>query len=212
VPPGANEPSPPTIAQAAAGTMAGMTNPVSVTQSENFDISKVTRKTTRPIGGVSRLSVAVVVDDEHYVEKDKNGTASPKTRPRTPEQIQKLHEVVTAAVGLDTTRGDQLTIHNIAFNERLPEEVPEPGLMDRYGTQVSDGLKIVAVLILGALAFFMVARPLMRRVIVDAQPVDDANLRSCPRPSRRSRVRSPPSSTRRRPSRPIAVCRSSPRG
>jgi flagellar M-ring protein FliF len=180
VAPGTNEPSPPVLAQSTP-TAPPIANPIRVAETRNHEIGKTTRRTTRPIGGIARLSVAVVVDDEHYVEKGPNGEAIPKTRPRTPEQVQQLHELVTAAVGLDPTRGDQLTVQNMAFNEPMPEEPIEPGVMDRYGPLAIEGVKVITVLVLGALAFFFVGRPLMRRV-VDAHPVDEPALpRQLPR-------------------------------
>ena len=60
-----------------------------------------------------------------------------KAKPRDPAEIQKLHELVAAAVGLDTTRGDQLTVENIAFNEPTPRgDCQSPALVERFGPQV----------------------------------------------------------------------------
>src|SRR5262249_13774855 len=136
VPQNSNEPTPPTLA---ASTAATIPSPSRMTETKNFEIGKQTVHTERPRGGIDRLSVAVVVDDEHYVEKDKSGKSTPKTRTRTPDQVKKLHELVTMAVGLDTTRGDQVTVQNIAFNDQLPEEAEQPGVLERYGTQVNQG-------------------------------------------------------------------------
>jgi flagellar M-ring protein FliF len=174
VPPNSNDPAPPTLAQASTSTP--ITNPSRMSETKNFEIGKQVIRSERPRGGVARLSVAVLVDDERYVEKDKDGRSVPKTRTRTAEQVKKLHELVTMAVGLDTTRGDQLTVQNIAFNEQPPEELEQPSVLQRYGTQVNQGLKVVVILILGVAAFFLVGRPMMRRPVVDAQPVDDAGL------------------------------------
>jgi flagellar M-ring protein FliF len=177
VAPGTNEPAPTTLAQATTAPAAfGITNPVRLTETVNNELGKIVTHTTRPAGGVARLSVAVIVDDVHYVEKDKNGNEAPKTRPRDPAEIQKLHLLVAAAVGMDTTRGDQLTVENIAFDEPVPQVMPTPGLVERYSPQLLEFLKIVAVLALGGLAFYFVGRPLMRRVLLDAQPVDDVSL------------------------------------
>jgi flagellar M-ring protein FliF len=176
VPPGSNEPAPPTMAAAAAPASSPIANPVSYSATTNNEVGHTTRRTSRPLGGISRLSVAVLVDDEHYVEKDKNGKAVPKTRPRPAEQIQQFHQTVAAAVGLDPTRGDQLSIQNIAFNERPADEPAEPGFFDEYGGHVEQGVRVLVILVVAAMAFFLVGRPLMRRVVVDARPVDDPDL------------------------------------
>jgi flagellar M-ring protein FliF len=173
VPPGSNEPNPPTLAQ--ASTSPTVTNPLRTMQRENFEISRTTRHTVRPSGGVARLSVAVLVDDEQVTEKDGSGNSVSKTRPRDPAQLQKLHQLVTSAVGLDTTRGDLLTVENIAFNEPAAEVVPEPGVLQRVGTHVPDAVRLLVVLGLGVLAFFLIGRPLVQRVI-EVRPLDDASM------------------------------------
>lgn len=173
VPPGSNEPSPPTLAQASSAP--AVTNPLRTTQRENFEISRTTRHIVRPSGGVARLSVAVLVDDEHVSEKDGTGSVVAKTRSRDPAQLQKLHQLVTSAVGLDTTRGDLLTVENIAFNDPVSEPLPEPGLLQRVGPHVTDALRLLVVLALGVLAFFVIGRPLVRRVI-EVRPMDVASM------------------------------------
>jgi flagellar M-ring protein FliF len=173
VPPGSNEPNPPTLAQ--ASTSPTVTNPLRTMQRENFEISRTTRHTVRPSGGVARLSVAVLVDDEQVTEKDGSGNPVSKARPRDPAQLQKLHQLVTSAVGLDTTRGDLLTVENIAFNEPAPEVVPEPGVLQRVSPHVPDAVRLLVVLGLGVLAFFLIGRPLVQRVI-EVRPLDDASM------------------------------------
>jgi flagellar M-ring protein FliF len=169
VAPGANEPSPTTLAPPAT-SMANVTNPIRISETKNNEISKKTIKTSRQPGGLARLSVAVMVDDEHFVEKDQNGQEQRKTRPRNTEQMQKLTELVNAAVGFDASRGDQVTVQNVAFNEPIPDAEEAPSVLERYAPQVSFGVKVVVILLLGTAAFFLVGRPMMRRV-VDAQPV-----------------------------------------
>ncbi len=177
-----------------------MTNPLRTTQRENFEISRTTRHIVRPSGGVARLSVAVLVDDEHVSEKDGTGSVVAKTRPRDPAQLQKLHQLVMSAVGLDTTRGDLLTVENIAFNDPVAELLPEPGMLQRVGPHVTDALRLLVVLALGVLAFFVIGRPLVRRVIAGPPHGRCVDARAaCPARSRRSRASSPDSS-RRQPS------------
>jgi flagellar M-ring protein FliF len=178
VAPGATEPDPPTVA-AASSTVS---SPFSRSQTTNYNHSKTTVRSVRPRGGVARLSVAVLVDDERVVEKDGNGRPVSKTRPRTPEQMQKLHEAVMAAVGLEPSRGDQLTVQNIAFTMAPVEEPETPGTFEKYAPQIGLGLKVLVLLVLGTAAFFFVGRPLLRRRVLDAQPVDDPLLpRQLPR-------------------------------
>lgn len=175
VPPGATEPTPTTLA-AATPAPGGIINPISRSEVRNYEIPKTTVKSSRPRGGVERLSVAVLIDDEHYSEKGADGAMVPKTRPRTKEQLQKLTEIVMTGTGVDTTRGDQITVHNVAFSYPPVEEPETPGFLTRFGPQIALGLKLLVVLLLGTAAFFFVGRSLMPRKVVDATPVDEPML------------------------------------
>jgi flagellar M-ring protein FliF len=85
----------------------------------NYEVSKLTRHRVSPAGQLSRLSVAVLIDDVRKTERAEDGKESTVATARTPEELQRLHTLVASAVGLVPDRGDQLTVENIAF------EVPE---------------------------------------------------------------------------------------
>jgi flagellar M-ring protein FliF len=88
----------------------------------NFELDKTITHTRMGTGAVSRLTVAVVVDDRHTVGKD----GKVVNQPYTPDDITRLSDLVKQAVGFDDKRGDQVTVTNVAFNpneemESLPE-------------------------------------------------------------------------------------------
>jgi flagellar M-ring protein FliF len=145
-------------------------------ETTNYELSKVTRHIVRPRGDVARLSVAVILDNESVVTKNADGTVARSTRPRKPEELQKIQALVAAAVGLDSSRGDQLTIENVPFEEMVTEDAPKPGLWQRVAPQAYDSMRYVTVLLLAVLAFVFVIRPLMRRATVIATPVEQPTL------------------------------------
>lgn len=161
VPPGSNQPGPPVVTQ--AGTTTSVTTPTRMSETVNNEVGKELIRVERPRGGVERLSVAVLIDDEHYTEKGGDGKVVPKTRARNPEQLKKLEALVVTAVGLDPMRGDQVSVQNIAFNEPAPEEVQEKSFLERFWPQIVLGLKAFVILVLGITAFIFVGRPLMGR-------------------------------------------------
>ena len=140
------------------------TSPVVARGSEttNYEISKTIRHTIRPRGEVARLSVAVILDNEAVLAKNPDGTTSRSTHARKPEELQKIQSIVAAAVGLDASRGDQLTIENVPFEEAPVEEPTKVTLWQRVAPQAWEGGRILAVVVLGMLAFFMFVKPLMR--------------------------------------------------
>lgn len=169
---GARANQPPALSTSTAGAAAPAPVPMQgagrSTETTNYEVGKLVRHTVSPQGQLARLSVAVILDDERVVTPGEDGAVQVSTRPWEAAGIQRVHGLVAAAVGLDAERGDQLTVENISFG--TPPEAFEqaPG----FGTQVLDlvkehwvaGLRLVTVLLIAALAFFGVLRPLISRV------------------------------------------------
>ena len=138
-------------------------------ETTNYEISRTTKRTVRPRGDLARLSVAVILDNEAVITRNADGSASHTSKPRTPEQLQKITALVGAAVGLDTERGDHLTVENVPFEE-APIDTPAPlSTWQRYAPQAVDGLRIGAPVLFGLLALLFFVRPVMRRLM--APPV-----------------------------------------
>ena len=158
VAPGTNTPAAPTLAApATAGTSGGTQT---LQETINNEVSRVTRHTVRPRGDVARLSVAVILDDDEVVTKQQDGTVSRERKPRDPAELQKINGLVAAAVGLDTQRGDQLTVENIAFDQPFDEvPVTTPTTMLQrvplWGW-VAGGVGVVVLL--GGLTFLLMKR------------------------------------------------------
>jgi flagellar M-ring protein FliF len=128
----------------------------------------MTTHTVTGLGQVSRLSVAVIVDDQRVTTKAQDGTVKVSTKTWDAGEIQRLQGLVSAAVGLDSERGDQITIENMSFE--VPPTEPEPAPVG-MGTQVIDQVKeygpsafrTIGVLLIGLFALFGIIRPLAKR-------------------------------------------------
>ena len=144
-------------------------------ETTNYEVSKLTRHRLSPQGQLARLSVAVIVDDEHPaaapVAPGASAPAPVKSTPRKPEEILQIQKIVSAAVGFDQARGDQLTVENIAFDSP-PEEPPAPPTtwkqtMSEFGRDYGmSAFRTVAVLTLALAAIFGVLRPMSKRAMV----------------------------------------------
>jgi flagellar M-ring protein FliF len=175
----ANMPPPLTAAGAPTATVAPIpagTGPTRTTDSSNYEVSRLTRHTISPSGQVERLSVAVLVDNDR-VAATAGSTEAPAAKVRTPEEIERIHKLVAAAVGFDEDRGDQLTVENISFDDYDPiaPEVPRT-VMQRVSTVVqSDQLqglgKTLGILLLATLAFFLFLKPVMNKALVPQHAV-----------------------------------------
>ena len=85
----------------------------------NYEVSRSTAKIIEPVGALSKISVAVLVDGKYESPAAaKEGQAvKPKYSPRSPDELQKIESLVKSAVGFNAERGDQLTVQNIPFQD-----------------------------------------------------------------------------------------------
>ncbi len=149
-----------TPAAPAPGLVAGRAS-----ETTNFEVGKTVRHTVRPRGDVARISVAVLVDNEQVEKTGKDGKVTRTTKTRTPAELEKIQGIVASAVGLDTTRGDQLTVENIPFETAPEQAIPTVSTVERYAPQLLDVGRIGAVALLGLAALLLVIRPAIRRTL-----------------------------------------------
>ncbi len=85
----------------------------------NYEVSRSTAKIIEPVGALSKISVAVLVDGKYETPAAvKDGQAAkPKYIPRSPDELQKIEALVKSAVGFNLERGDQLTVQNVPFQD-----------------------------------------------------------------------------------------------
>jgi flagellar M-ring protein FliF len=123
-------------------------------ETNNFEISRVVKNSTREPGGVNRVSVAVLVDGSYKPD----GTYVPRTQ----KEVEQIESLVKSAVGFNGQRGDQVEVQNMRFER--PEE-PKPELP--FGMERKELIKIAEILVLGivgALVLLLVVRPLISRL------------------------------------------------
>lgn len=148
------------------------------TETTNFEVSKLTRHTIAPRGQLARLSVAVILDDVRSTTKDAEGKTQTAAKPRDAGEVERIKKLVAAAVGLDTERGDQLTVENISFGEAPVEEDLTPSLWQRIAPPVTDyapqAVRLLGILLMATLAFSMVLRPMVRSVFPAPAMLDAA--------------------------------------
>jgi flagellar M-ring protein FliF len=120
-------------------------------------------------GRIRRVTAAVVVNDRMSTE-GAGKTEHTVWKPRTPEEMQRLEQLARAAVGFDTTRGDEVVIENVGFSSNVAE-VKGPvmqRLMD--GTEAFMGsqpelLKTVSVIVIGMILILLVLKPMTNQMM-----------------------------------------------
>jgi len=93
------------------------------TESVSYQSSRTVKRTVLPQGGIKRLSVSVLIDQEVHFEGTGAQAKRVLTAP-TPERMKVIHDLAAAAVGLNTERGDQMIVESLPFESTVNLEPP----------------------------------------------------------------------------------------
>lgn len=148
---------------AAAATAAA--TPATPTQRDtttNYEVDKTVRYVQQPMGGVKRLSVAVVVNYKRVVAKD--GKVS--IQPLSEVEKTQITDLVKEAMGYNKDRGDTLNVVNSPFAGVDKEEVAQPPIWER--PEVIDmGIQAAKYLALGIvilILYLKVLKPMLNKL------------------------------------------------
>ncbi|EJN08287.1 flagellar basal-body MS-ring/collar protein FliF [Herbaspirillum sp. YR522] len=122
----------------------------------NYEVDKTVRYTQQPIGGVRRLTVAVVVNYKRTLDN----TGKIVMRPLTEAERNQITDLVREAMGFNKDRGDSLNVVNTQFNTDLEPEVPlwkQPGMIE-LAKEIGKYVLLAAVLLY---LYFGVLRPII---------------------------------------------------
>ena len=125
----------------------------------NFEINKEEHSIVGTVGAIDRLTVAVIVDGTY--EKGADGVMAFK--PRTDDELKRIRQLVSNAVGFNSTRGDTLEVSNIAFGTTEIESAPGTAsiIADyamRFGKPMLNALLVFLFLV-------MIVRPVVLALI-----------------------------------------------
>jgi len=126
----------PATASGVPGTPSSLPRPASrpgaassrvsrVTENIAYESSRTVKKTRMPAGAVSKISLAVLVDQSVSWEKDA-GAFRRVLVPPAPEKLKVIHDLVAGVTGLNAERGDQLIVETLPFETTLMTEPPAP--------------------------------------------------------------------------------------
>jgi len=128
----------------------------------NYEVDKTIRYTQQPMGGLRRLSVAVVVN--YRTVQGKNG--KPETRALTDAEKTQITDLIKEAMGFSKERGDSLNVLNSPFV--TPEQPPSVELPiwknPEYIAMAKEGGRYLLLAAVLLYLYFSVLRPLLRKV------------------------------------------------
>lgn len=146
------------------GTVGFKENVHKELKTSNFEVPKTVKNVKEAAGAVERISVAVLVDGIFKTTTDKDGKETTEWQSRSPEEMKKLEGLIKNAIGFNASRGDSVTLENIAFqkedfseSERLLTNLERRKLLYALSQWAIVGLAV-------ALFIFLIVRPFVRWV------------------------------------------------
>ncbi|MBD8473587.1 flagellar M-ring protein FliF [Pseudomonas sp. CFBP 8770] len=126
---------------------------------KNFELDRSISHTKQQQGRLTRLSVAVVVDDQAKVNPA-DGTVT--LAPWNAQELARFTRLVQDAVGFDASRGDSVTVINVPFAPNSAEVITEPAFYKEpwFWDIMKQALGVLFILVL----VFGVLRPVLTNI------------------------------------------------
>ncbi|NPU94087.1 MAG: flagellar M-ring protein FliF [Gammaproteobacteria bacterium] len=131
----------------------------------NFELDRTISHTRHQVGGVKRLTVAVVLDDRQVQVAGADNKIESKRQPLTDAELERIRVLVRDAIGFSAARGDSVSVINQAFHTLQPEtvlDIPPTPMWEQpwFWDLVKRGSGFLLVIFL----IFGVFRPILKRL------------------------------------------------
>ena len=146
---------------------------VTARSTKNYELDRSVRHTKGAMGTITKIGVGVLINERPIpagtkLEKPADGSALPTSVPYTPEELDRLNQLVKGAVGFNETRGDVVTVVATKFEPQYDPSIVPWYRDENYQVMVNAG--VVGSIFL--LVLLLVVRPMVRRLT--APEVDPA--------------------------------------
>jgi flagellar M-ring protein FliF len=146
-------------------------------ETNNYEISRITKTEVTEAGRVNRISVAVLVDGSYT----KNEKGEMVYQERGKDQLDRIAALVRSSIGFDQKRGDQVEVVNLKFAEApvVPPVAEPAGLLGMLQFTKDDVMYVVelgVMMLLSLVVLFMVVRPLVKRILASEEVVSHTEV------------------------------------
>lgn len=162
-----NAPNTPPAGNAANQASSPQTTQGVRSENKTYAVSHTTKHLVEPAGRFKRVAAAVLVDDA-VTTPSAEGKSGETRRKRTPQEMKQIEDLAKAALGFDATRGDQISVENIAFQSSPVEKLEAPTLTERLRV-VSERwtglLRYVVLIALFLMVYLLILNPVKKQVL-----------------------------------------------
>ena len=142
-------------------------NTARVSERNNFEITKTTRRTVVSPGEIKRISVAVLVDGRGGDIYSPAAKTDEPWQPLPEDEIVNIEELVKSAIGFDdVNRNDVVKIINMPF--QIPEilqEQKEDKILGLASKDMRSLIELFVLSLVGVLVMLLIIRPMMQRIL-----------------------------------------------
>jgi flagellar M-ring protein FliF len=135
----------------------------------NYELNSKVTQTTSNGYRIDNMTVAVVINRKQLIAS--LGDPAAATPEAVDRQVKELEKVVATAAGIDTKRGDRVTVSALDFAEAggFPP-LPEPGFVDVLLRQTGSIVNALAIVVAAFMLVWFGLRPAIQAIMVDAEP------------------------------------------
>jgi flagellar M-ring protein FliF len=145
------------------------------TDNNTYGVNRTTRHVIEPAGSIRRITAAVLVDDVTE-RKQVGGKWIEQHHKRAPEDLKLISDLAQAAIGFNSTRGDVISVENLAFEHADAEDIVPATLAEKARKSLNDystEIRYGALLILFIMVYLLMIRPIQKRVLAVSSPTPD---------------------------------------
>jgi flagellar M-ring protein FliF len=160
-----NAPNTPPEGKAANQAVTNTTTQGIHSDNKTFAVSHTTKHTVEPAGRFKRIAAAILVDDVIVPKGEGQGESK---RKRSPQEMKQIEDLAKAALGFDSTRGDQISVQNITFQTPPGEKLDAPTFGDRVriiSERWTGMLRYAVLLVIFLLLYMLILNPVKKQVL-----------------------------------------------
>ncbi|MBT3342346.1 MAG: flagellar M-ring protein FliF [Gemmatimonadetes bacterium] len=126
----------------------------------NYEVNRTVRNIVGSIGAIQRMSMALTVDETKVIIGE-DGRAIEQTRSK--DEIESLSKLAQQAVGVDETRGDEVTVFAMPFDKSQEIQARDSALQEER-KEFWTGIAINVAKVLGILAALITLRFIIQAI------------------------------------------------
>lgn len=107
-------------------------NDESSVEVRNYEVSKSRERLERTVGEIENITASILLNHKTETVTDENGEEITTAEPYEQQEIEEIRNVMAGALGIQTDRGDVLTVQQIRFQETFSEESPNSFFLEPY--------------------------------------------------------------------------------